>query len=55
MEYMLGTKLLVPLFEFRDLNSCTAAGMEIKVEGLENDIIAYHKYATAPKTTRKRD
>ncbi|KAI0530348.1 hypothetical protein GGR58DRAFT_518547 [Xylaria digitata] len=50
MEYALDTTRLVPLFEFRDLDSSTASQFATLVTAAENDIINYHRIYRNPPT-----
>lgn len=53
-EYVVGTQRPVPIFEFRDLGSSTAATMEKDVKEIENAFLELHKkFKTAPTAFTK--
>lgn len=55
LENVLDTTRAVPLFEFRRLRSAKAEDMQTNVEGIENELINYHKaHANIPRFIKKR-
>ncbi|KAF2795961.1 hypothetical protein K505DRAFT_359715 [Melanomma pulvis-pyrius CBS 109.77] len=54
-ENVLNTNRLVPIFEFRRLESTPPSGFGFLVQGVEDAIVAYHgQFANAPRLLRKK-